>query len=112
LVSDISSLLEQARRTTVRTTNSILTASYFEIGRRIVEFEQGGKARAEYGERLINRLAQDLMVKFGRGFSARNLRQMRTFYLGWEIWQTPSAKLEARAIQIPGQIPGRTCVSL
>jgi predicted nuclease of restriction endonuclease-like (RecB) superfamily len=96
LVSDISGLLEQARRTAARSINSILTATYWEIGRRIVEFEQGGKARAEYGERLLVRLADDLKTKHGRGFSARNLRQMRTFYLGWEIWQTPSAKLEVR----------------
>ena len=97
LVSGISGLLEKARRTAARSVNSILTATYWEIGRRIVEFEQGGKTRAEYGERLLVRLADDLTTKYGRGFSGRNLRQMRTFYLGWEIWQTPSAKLEARA---------------
>jgi hypothetical protein len=74
-----------------------MTATYWEIGRRIVEFEQGGKVRAEYGERLLARLSQDLMGKHGRGFSERNLEQMRAFYLGWEISQTPSAKLEARA---------------
>src|ERR1035437_4498205 len=73
LVSDISSLLEQARRGAARSVNAILTATYWEIGRRIVEHEQGGKARAEYGEELIPRLAQDLMAWFGRGFSERNV---------------------------------------
>ncbi len=97
LVSDISSLLEQARRTVVRSANSILTATYWDIGRRLVEFEQGGRARAAYGKELLVRLSADLATKHGRGFSARNLRQMRSFYLGWEIWQTPSAKFEARA---------------
>jgi len=97
LVANISSLLEHARRTTARTINSILTATYWEIGRRIVEFEQGGSIRAEYGERVLIRLADDLTLTYGRGFSSRNLRQMRAFFLGWEIWQTPSAKLEARA---------------
>jgi predicted nuclease of restriction endonuclease-like (RecB) superfamily len=97
LVSDISGLLEHARRTSARAVNSVLTTTYWEIGRRIVEFEQGGKDRADYGEQVLSRLADDLMTRHGRGFSARNLRQMRAFFLGWEIWQTPSAKFEARA---------------
>ncbi len=97
LVSDISALLEQARRTAVRAVNSVLTATYWEIGYRIVEFEQGGKAKAEYGEKLIEKLASDLTDRHGRGFSKRNVEQMRAFYLGWEIAQTPSAQLEARA---------------
>jgi predicted nuclease of restriction endonuclease-like (RecB) superfamily len=97
LVSDISGLLEQARRTVVRSANSILTATYWEIGHRIMEFEQVGKPRAEYGEKLMWRLADDLAGRFGRGFSKRNLDYMRAFYLGWEIVQTPSAQFEARA---------------
>jgi predicted nuclease of restriction endonuclease-like (RecB) superfamily len=96
LVSDISGLLEQARRTAARSVNSILTATYWEIGRRIVEYELGGKSRAEYGEALLRRLADDLAGRFGRGFSKRNLDYMRAFYLGWEIVQTPSAQFEAR----------------
>jgi predicted nuclease of restriction endonuclease-like (RecB) superfamily len=96
LVSGISDLLEHARRTAARSLNSILTATYWEVGRRIVEFEQGGQARATYGEALLKRLAKDLTRKHGRGFSERNLEQMRALYLGWEISQTPSAKLEAR----------------
>ena len=105
LVSDISGLLEQARRTVVRSSNGILTATYWGIGRRIVEFEQGGKERAEYGRELLKRLGHDLTARFGRGFSERNLEQMRGFYIGWEISQTPSAKLEARVkVQtLPGQ---------
>ena len=66
LVSNISILLEQARRTTARSVNSILAATYWEIGRRIVEFEQGGRARAEYGEQLLVRLANDLTAQHGR----------------------------------------------
>jgi len=97
LVVDISSLLEHAGRTAARTINSILTATYWEIGRRIVEFEQGGSIRAEYGDALVRRLADDLSGRFGRGFSKRNLDYMRAFYLGWEIVQTPSAQFEARA---------------
>ena len=97
LVSDISGLLEQARRTAARSVNSILTATYWEIGRRIVEYEQKGQERAPYGERLLAQLSHDLAASYGRGFSERNIEQMRAFYLGWEISQTPSAKFEARA---------------
>lgn len=97
LVTGISDLLEQARRGAARVVNSILTTTYWEIGRRIVEFEQGGKARAEYGEELLKRLAEDLTAHHGRGFSERNLRQMRLFYLGWEIFPTVSGKFEGRA---------------
>jgi predicted nuclease of restriction endonuclease-like (RecB) superfamily len=97
ILSAISALLDAARHSAARAVNSLMTATYWEIGRRIVEFEQGGRARAEYGEALIARLAADLTARHGRGFSARNLRLMRGFYLGWEIWQTPSAKFEARA---------------
>ena len=96
LVSAIADLLEKARRGAARAVNSILTATYWEIGRRIVEFEQGGEARAEYGEQLLRRLAEDLTTRFGRGFSRSNLQQMRLFYLGWQICQTPSGKLEGR----------------
>jgi predicted nuclease of restriction endonuclease-like (RecB) superfamily len=97
LVSDVAGLLEQARRGAVRAVNAILTATYWEIGRRIVEHEQRGGPRAEYGQELISRLSADLTEKHGRGFSRRNLEQMRAFYLGWEIAQTSSAQFEGRA---------------
>ena len=97
LVAGISDLLEHARRSSARAVNGILTATYWEVGRRVVEFEQGGKARAEYGEGLLQRLAHDLMARCGRGFSKSNLFLMRAFYLGWQIFQTPSGILEARA---------------
>jgi DUF1016 N-terminal domain len=66
-----------------------------------VEFEQGGKAKAEYGEVLLKRLGQDLTARYGRGFGWRNLFRMRAFYVGWEMVQTPSGKLQgARDILI------------
>ena len=80
LLAGISDLLDQARRMSARTVNNILTATYWEIGRRIVEFEQGGKARAEYGETLIEQLARDLTARHGRGFSVQGLYKMRGFY--------------------------------
>lgn len=93
---DIVALLDAARRTAARSVNAVMTATYWRIGRRIVEFEQGGQERAAYGEALLKRLSADLSVRFGRGFSVRNLEQMRLFYLAWpveRISQTPSAKL-------------------
>ncbi len=98
LLADISGLLEQARRTAAKSVNAVLTSAYWQIGRRIVEHEQGGKQRAEYGRELLVRLGDDLSKQHGRGFSWRNLYQMRRFYQGWEILQTPSAKFEARVI--------------
>lgn len=96
LVSGIGAVLDDARRSSARAVNAVLTAAYWEIGRRIVEHEQGGMARAGYGEGLLTRLAADLTKSHGRGFSRQNLQLMRAFYLGWEIRQTPSGKFQAR----------------
>jgi len=79
--SQIVALLQAARAASARSVNALMTASYWDIGRRIVEFEQGGAERAEYGEALIKQLAEDLTRQFGRGFGAVNLSQMRRFYL-------------------------------
>jgi len=96
LIGGIAELLEAARRTAARTVNALMTATYWEIGRRIVEFEQGGEKRAEYGEALLQRLAQDLTARFGRGFRRSNLFQIRAFYLAYrEIVQTPSGQFTA-----------------
>jgi predicted nuclease of restriction endonuclease-like (RecB) superfamily len=97
LVARISDLLEESRRGAARAVNRILTATYWQVGCYIVEYEQGGEVRAEYGEGLWKRLAQDLTARHGRGFSKSNLAQMRSFYLGWKIFQTPSGIFEARA---------------
>jgi predicted nuclease of restriction endonuclease-like (RecB) superfamily len=96
LVRSISELLDEARRSVARAANSILAPTYWEVGRRIVEFEQGGKARAEYGDELLKRLSQDLRGRHGRGFSRQGLQKMRAFYQGWEICPTASGKLEAQ----------------
>ena len=88
----IVELLDAARRATARSVNALMTASYWEIGRRIVEAEQQGKRRAGYGEQLIERLSADLTAQFGRGFSRPNLQQMRSFFLTWPIRQTVSSE--------------------
>lgn len=93
LVVNIGELLETARRTSVRAVNALMTATYWEVGRRIVEFEQGGEKRAEYGKELLLRLAQDLSALHGKGFSRQNLQNMRVFYLAFlpqKICQTAS----------------------
>jgi predicted nuclease of restriction endonuclease-like (RecB) superfamily len=95
ILADVIGLLEEARRTSARAVNAIMTATYWAIGRRIVKEEQGGRTRAGYGEEMITRLSRDLTTRFGRGFGKRNLFQMRAFYLAYsEIVQTVSARLE------------------
>ena len=98
---DIVALLDSARRVAVRSVNAVMTASYWAVGQRIITFEQGGRARAEYGEALIERLSADLSARFGRGFSKQNLWQMRAFHLAWpvdQISQTLSAKSPVASI--------------
>jgi predicted nuclease of restriction endonuclease-like (RecB) superfamily len=92
-VLQLVGLLEQARRNSARSVNAIMTATYWEIGRRIVEQEQRGQRRAQYGKALLHRLAADLTSRFGKGFSERNLLAMREFFLAWSIPQTVSAEL-------------------
>lgn len=97
LLKNVVELLEEARRTSARSVNSIMTATYWEVGRRIVELEQNGEKKAEYGKAIIKNLSIDLTVKFGRGFGWRNIYQMRQFYTAHpfeKILQTPSAILD------------------
>ena len=92
----IVELLNVAQQAAARNVNALMTASYWEIGRRIVQAEQKGKRRAGYGEQLIARLSLDLMEQFGRGFSRQNLQQMRLFSEIWsveKIRQTVSGEL-------------------
>lgn len=90
----IADLLQAARQNVVRTINQTMVYTYFEIGRMIVEDEQQGKERAEYGKQVLEYLAQRLTQDFGKGFSVVNLRQMRAFYLTYSIQQTTSAELQ------------------
>lgn len=92
LISDISCILAQSRKIAYQAVNAILTTTYWQIGRQIVEFEQGGKERAEYGAKLLQKLSHDLTKQFGEGFSYRNIRLIRQFYIAFPIWHTVSAK--------------------
>lgn len=93
--AEIVELLKTARSAAARNVNSIMTAVYWDIGRRIVKFEQGGEHRADYGKQLIEQLSGDLTRQFGRGFGRANLWQMRAFYRAWpdpKILQTLSGE--------------------
>lgn len=81
LFSQIARVLTQARQNVVQTVNTTMVRTYFEIGRRIVEDEQQGEQRAEYGKQQLANLAKQLTAEFGKGFSVQNLRNMRQFYL-------------------------------
>jgi predicted nuclease of restriction endonuclease-like (RecB) superfamily len=108
-LSEVVDLLERARRAVARSVNSVLTHTYWEIGRRIFEHEQKGKMRADYGDLLLDQLAADLSKRFGRGFSRSNVFQMRQFYLAYqEKIQTVSGQSGGRAIvqTVSGQFDG------
>jgi predicted nuclease of restriction endonuclease-like (RecB) superfamily len=94
VLGDLVELIESARHAAARSVNAVMTATYFLVGRAIVEHEQKGGARAAYGEELLERLGADLSARFGRGFSPVNLGTMRLFYLAYaaEISQTASKK--------------------
>ncbi len=86
LITDLFSFIMQGRKVAGRHVNATLVATYWLIGWRIVEYEQRGKERAEYGKVLLELLAKDLTNRFGKGFGRENLRLMRRFYL---IYQNP-----------------------
>lgn len=90
--SQVVDLLQSARSKVIRTVNQTMVLTYFEIGRMLIEEEQGGKERAEYGKQVIKRLSDVLTKEFGKGFSERNIEQMRQFYLVYAIPQTVSAE--------------------
>ncbi|WP_427872869.1 PDDEXK nuclease domain-containing protein [Flavobacterium sp. MMS24-S5] len=81
IYQQVAELLQNARQQVLRTVNSTMTITYFEIGRIIVEEEQNGKDRAEYGKQLLKGLSEQLTKEFGKGFSIRNLEQIRQFYI-------------------------------
>jgi predicted nuclease of restriction endonuclease-like (RecB) superfamily len=97
LIGEIRELIRTARQAVVHSVDLIQVLTNFEIGRRIVEHEQQGKERAEYGDAVLKALAIALTDEFGRGFSQTNLKMMRRFYLTYQnqIGQTPSGFLPA-----------------
>ena len=95
-ISEIKKILKNARQKAYTAVNSAMVEAYWEIGRRIVEEEQNGKERAEYGKEILQNLSKELTEEFGKGYSYRTLREIRQFYLmfsDFEKWRTVSAKL-------------------
>ena len=81
---DIKKLVQQARYASARSVNSIMTAAYWEIGRRLVEIEQKRQKRADYGKQIIKKMSKDLTKSCGKGFGERNLWKYRQFYLTYK----------------------------
>lgn len=99
--SQIVKLLQSARQRVVSAVNHTMVVTYFEIGRMIVEKEQGGKERASYGKQLLKGLSEALTKEFGKGFSVQNLERMRNFYLSYRKSSTLSRISQKRISSTP-----------
>ncbi len=111
VVDEVIALIDDGRAAAARSVNAAMTTTYWGVGRTIVEREQRGRGRAGYGDALVAHLAEKLGDRYGRGFSRRNLEQMRAFYLRWPKPQTASAVLQAHS-QAGRNLPGRAAFPL
>ena len=93
LIENIGSVFNKAKSKVISAINVEMLEAYWEICKNIVEFEQKGELKAEYGKKLLINLSKDLSIKYGKGFSRSNLQYMRLFYLHYPIRQTVSGKL-------------------
>ena len=93
LIRNIGSLLETGKKQSVSAVNQAMVRTYWEIGKHIVEYEQAGNEKAEYGSETLKRLSRDLTERYGNGFGMSNINKMRKFYSLYPILQTVSAKL-------------------
>lgn len=100
IINDISHILRQAQANAYRSINQAMVQAYWLVGKRIVEEEQQGEAKAAYGKRVIKSLSAALQAEFGKGFSERNIENMRAFYLQYPIPQTVSAELQTPDFQL------------
>jgi hypothetical protein len=103
LFQKVVELLQNVRQQVLRTVNSTMTYTYFEIGRIIVEEEQSGKDRAEYGKKILKGLSEQLTNEFGKGFSVDNLQNMRKLYLTYSNYETMSS-ISVKNIQKYGTV--------
>ena len=95
-IQEIKQLVHSARSRTYQAINAVMVEVYWEIGRRIIEEEQSGQIRAEYGKEVLKKLSVELTAEFGKGFSERSLREFRQFYQYFpnlDNWRTVFAKL-------------------
>ncbi len=93
LISEIERLVEAGRNKAALAVNQVMVATYWGVGRHIVEYEQEGKEKAEYGSQLLKRLFSDLTIRLGSGYSHSNLNYMRMFFQAHPILETVSPKL-------------------
>jgi hypothetical protein len=100
LSEKIAGLFLSVRQKVATTINLTMVHTYFEVGRMIVENEQQGNKKAEYGKQVLKKLSERLTERLGQGFSERNLEQMRQFYLVYSIPQTVSAELRHHRFQL------------
>ena len=112
-VNEVKSLVERGRNAAYGAVNAVMIETYWRIGQRIVEQEQKGNARANYGSQLIDLLSQELTHTYGKGFSGRYLRAFRHFYLvvpDIEIWKSrfPNLITVCQQIQTLSSHRGRT----
>jgi hypothetical protein len=101
-INEIKKILKNARQKAYTAVNSAMVEAYWEIGRRIVEEEQSGRERAEYGKEIIKNLSKELTEEFGKGFGERNIRNIRQFYVlfsDYEKWKSLISKLTWTHIQ-------------
>jgi predicted nuclease of restriction endonuclease-like (RecB) superfamily len=111
LVTELRGLIQSARHVVATKVNTLQVMTNFEIGRRIVEYEQKGAERAEYGELLMQTLSEQLTKEFGRGFSKRNLDYMRRFYLDYADRILPIVQKASAQLDDMGVLQ-KTCVKL
>lgn len=101
-INEVKEILKSARQKAYNTINSVMVEAYWKIGRRIVEEEQSGRERAEYGKEIIKNLSKELTEEFGKGFGERNIRNIRQFYVlfsDYEKWKSLISKLTWTHIQ-------------
>ena len=101
-INEVKEILKNARQKAYTAINSAMVEAYWEIGRRIVEEEQRGKERAEYGKEILQNLSKELTEEFGKGFGERNIRNIRQFYVlfsDYEKWKSLISKLTWTHIQ-------------
>jgi len=98
LIEQIGDLLFQGRRQSAYAVSNILVQTYWHIGKYIVEYEQGGLKKSEYGSKLLDRLSKDLTVVYGRGFSRSNLVYIRKLYISYQISETVFHQLSIQSV--------------
>jgi len=104
LIEQIGDLLFHGRRQVAYTVNNVMVHTYWQIGKYIVEYEQGGSEKSEYGSKLLDRLSTDLTMLYGKGFSRSNLVYIRKLYVSFQIGETVSHQLSDNSVQISGTV--------